>query len=235
MSISVEDVIPESFSGIVPLFPIPDLVMFPGVVQPLHIFEPRYRQMMKWTMGHEKLIAMASFKEGWESDYPDRPPLKPIVCIGKIIAQTQLPDGRYKLLLLGGQRAFVESELSAPQPFRTAQVRLLGDVYNAQRSDDRNQRFAKLAKLFLGYLRSKKIEEGALEVFEKGVSFGILTDIISSVLEIQSSKKYDLLQQVDVDQRADYILSQLEKTELYKDFSIQPQTCSVFPPPFSDN
>ena len=64
---------PAEFSGIVRLFPIPNLVMFPHVMQPLHVFEPRYRDLLEDALANDRLIAMAVLEPGWESDYEGQP------------------------------------------------------------------------------------------------------------------------------------------------------------------
>src|SRR6476469_8415765 len=89
------------FGGYARLFPLPNLVFFPHVMQPLHIFEPRYRQMTADALEGDRLIALVLPKPGWESDYMGKPPLHDIACIGRIMADQQLDDGRYNLLLRG--------------------------------------------------------------------------------------------------------------------------------------
>lgn len=228
MSITTEDVIPENFSGIVPLFPLPNLVMFPGVVQPLQIFESRYKAMMKWTMNHERLIAMAILKPEWETDQ-SAPPIYPVVCIGKVIAHTRLDDGRYKLLLMGGKRAFIESELSAPRPFRTAQVTLLNDVSPDDHGGDLHE---VLSGKFLHYLRNALPPNEQLdELLRKRVSLGLLTDIIASVLDLPPERKYELLEQTNADRRAEMLISELAVS--LDDFT--PIKAQGFPPNFSAN
>src|SRR4051794_9383388 len=100
-----------AFGGTAPLFPLPDLVLFPAVVQPLHIFEPRYRQLMADALAGDRLMALALLKPGWEEDYQKRPPIHPVVCLGRIFKEERLPDGRYNLLLHGLSRARVREEI----------------------------------------------------------------------------------------------------------------------------
>src|SRR5205085_1976564 len=95
----------KQFSGMARLFPLPNVVLFPQVVQPLHIFEPRYREMTADALADDRLIAMALLQPGWEADYEGRPPIHPICCLGRIFAEKHLPDGRYNLLLRGLTRA----------------------------------------------------------------------------------------------------------------------------------
>jgi Lon protease-like protein len=96
---------PLKFDRPIPLFPLPNCVLFPGVVQPLHIFEPRYRDMMEETLEDQSAIAMALLKPGWEKLYYGRPPVFEILCAGRIVAHERLEDGKFNLLLHGLTRA----------------------------------------------------------------------------------------------------------------------------------
>src|SRR5688572_11857794 len=96
------------------LFPLPSLLMFPHVVQPLHIFEPRYCAMLEDALAGDKLIAMVLLQPGWEENYEGRPPIAPVVCLGKIMAHERLPTGRHNILLRGLRRAAIRRELSSP-------------------------------------------------------------------------------------------------------------------------
>src|SRR5215471_4819338 len=91
----------QNFSGIARLFPLPNVVLFPHLVLPLHIFEPRYRQMTTDALAGDRLLAMTLLKPGWESDYEGMPEIYPIACLGRIQAEKRLPDGRLNLQLRG--------------------------------------------------------------------------------------------------------------------------------------
>ena len=86
-----------TFSGVVRLFPLPNLVLYPHVMQPLHIFEGRYREMLDDALADDKLITMAVLEPGWEPDYDSRPPISPYACLGKVVTHHKLPDGRSNL------------------------------------------------------------------------------------------------------------------------------------------
>src|SRR5437870_4822620 len=103
------------FAGAARLFPLPNLVFFPHVMQPLHIFEPRYRQMTRDALAGDRLLTLALLQPGWEGDYEGRPALYPVVCVGKIIAHQGLEGGRYNLLVRGLSRARVARELAVQE------------------------------------------------------------------------------------------------------------------------
>ncbi len=113
----------ESFVGemMVALFPLPNAVLFPRAVLPLHIFEERFRRMTADALVAQRQIAMALLKPGWERDYYSAPEIEPVVCVGRIVNSEMLADGRYNLLLQGEMRARVETETQR-RPYRIARV-----------------------------------------------------------------------------------------------------------------
>src|ERR1041384_4418581 len=100
---------PEDFSGKARLFPLPNLVLFPHVMQPLHIFEPRYRAMTADALASDRFIALVLPIPGDED--PETPPaLHSVGCLGRIVADQKLPDGRYNILLRGYARIRIVKE-----------------------------------------------------------------------------------------------------------------------------
>src|ERR1700722_17366493 len=94
----------------VPLFPLPNIVLFPGAILPLHIFEPRYKRMTADVIGGQGLVAMALLRSGWEKDNYSRAAIDPVVCVGKVVASEKLADGKFNFLLQGQWRGIVSSE-----------------------------------------------------------------------------------------------------------------------------
>ena len=91
-------------SDLLPLFPLPNVVLFPNVFLPLHIFEPRYREMVADALASDRMIGMVLLRPGWERDYEGRPPVYPIGCSGVITHVERLADGRYNIVLRGVER-----------------------------------------------------------------------------------------------------------------------------------
>jgi Lon protease-like protein len=110
----------------VALFPLPNVVLFPRLILPLHVFEERYKQMTADAIGPggDRQIAMALLKPGWEKSYYGRAPIEPVVCVGTILSHERLPDGKYNFLLQGHTRARVLREHPAEDGrlYRTAQL-----------------------------------------------------------------------------------------------------------------
>src|SRR4051794_39501293 len=103
----------------VPLFPLPNVVLFPRAILPLHIFEERYKVMTADALNGDKQIGMALLQPGWEKNYYGRPAIEPVVCVGAILSHERLPDGRYNFLLQGHTRAKVVREVGEG-PYRQA-------------------------------------------------------------------------------------------------------------------
>ena len=113
-------------SDLLPLFPLPNVVLFPNVFLPLHIFEPRYREMVADALAGDRMIGMVLLCPGWDHDYEGRPPVYPIGCSGVLTHNERLPDGRYNLGLRGIERFRIVEEDHA-RSYRRALVEPLGE------------------------------------------------------------------------------------------------------------
>jgi Lon protease-like protein len=109
-----------------PLFPLPNVVLFPDVCLPLHIFEPRYRQMLAHALHGDRLIGMVLLKPGYATDYDGQPPVYEIGCAGLITHAERLPDGRSNIVLHGLQKFRIMGE-NHDLPYRRASVETLLD------------------------------------------------------------------------------------------------------------
>jgi Lon protease-like protein len=107
----------------VPLFPLPNVVLFPRAVLPLHIFEERYKAMTADALRGSRQVAMALLRDGWEKNYYGRPAIEPVVCVGTIASHERLSDGTYNFLLQGHTRARVVRERPPDElPYRVAEL-----------------------------------------------------------------------------------------------------------------
>ena len=143
---------PEDFCGRVRLFPLPNLVLFPHVVQPLHIFEPRYCDMLADALANDKLIAMGLLQPGWEQQYQQRPPIASSVCVGKIISHTPTDDGRHNILLLGVKRGQIIRELDVDSSLRVAELQVTEDLYPLEDEEQRSTLTQRLQDLFMYFV-----------------------------------------------------------------------------------
>lgn len=113
------------FGRAMPLFPLDHVTLLPQQVLPLHIFEPRYRQMVEHALDESGQIAMGVFEgEQWKQQYHGRPPVRPAVCVGQIVQHEKLPDGRYNLIVQGVCRGRIIEELPPDDERLYRRVRL---------------------------------------------------------------------------------------------------------------
>jgi Lon protease-like protein len=115
-----------------PLFPLPDVVLFPHAALPLHIFEPRYRQMVREAWESHRTIGMALLRPGWEADYYGRPPVFAVGGAGVIERFEPLADGRFNILLRGTSRYRILDE-QGDRAYRVATVAALAEARDDER------------------------------------------------------------------------------------------------------
>src|SRR3954471_19818881 len=94
----------------IPVFPLPNVVLFPTVSLPLHIFEPRYRDMVADALEGDRIIGMSLLQPGYEATYEGRPPVYAVGCAGVITHAERLADGRFNIVLRGIERFRVDAE-----------------------------------------------------------------------------------------------------------------------------
>jgi Lon protease-like protein len=103
----------------VPLFPLPGAILFPRAQLPLHIFEPRYRQMVRDAIDGSGQIGMI---QPHRLDDDNQAPLYPVGCVGEIVGLEELEDGRFNIVLLGSNRFRIVREDALDEPYRCAHV-----------------------------------------------------------------------------------------------------------------
>ncbi|MDA1048955.1 MAG: LON peptidase substrate-binding domain-containing protein [Planctomycetota bacterium] len=225
--------LPADFTGRVRLFPLPDLVMFPHVMQPLHIFEPRYRELVEDALATDQLVAMAHLQAGWEADYEDRPPIFPVTCIGRIVSHARLDDGKFNILLLGLRRALITDELPLTRSFREAEVAVLEDLYAGAATQERASIQRELLHCFRRFTpESPAAQEQFESLMNNRLPLGVLTDIISFTMKFDVDLKQRLLSEWNVDQRARMLLAELRQLDDSHAISDDERK---FPPEFSAN
>ncbi len=131
-------------SDLLPLFPLPNVVLFPNVFLPLHIFEPRYRELVADAARGDRLIGMVLLRPGWESGYQGCPPVFPIGCSGVMTHVEKLDDGRYNIVLRGLERFRIIEE-NHQRSYRRAVVESLAEESPA--AEDRAVLMNQRAKL----------------------------------------------------------------------------------------
>src|SRR4051794_6251247 len=117
----------RDFGHVCRLFPLPGVVLFPHAVLPLHIFEPRYRQMTEDALAGDRLVTMVQLRLHGVSSPKSPPAIEEVGCLGRILQHERLPDGRYNFLLLGCKRVRLRRELSSGKLYRIAEAEILED------------------------------------------------------------------------------------------------------------
>lgn len=106
---------------LLPLFPLPNVVFFPGTRMPLHVFEPRYRQMINDVLAGDERFGIVLLRPGWEASYYGAPPIHEVGTVGTIEQAVALDDGRYNIVVRGDVRFRVIEEIR-DTPYRVARV-----------------------------------------------------------------------------------------------------------------
>ena len=228
---SLDDTIPESFDGRVRLFPLPNVVLFPRVMLPLHIFEPRYRQMTADALSADRLITMVLLKSG-EGEFEERPALHAIACLGKIVADQRLEDGRYHILLRGLSRVRIVKEVGQEKAYRSAQVELLHDT-GAPAAEDTGTYREDLSHLVNAWFAALGLaSEQVAKLLHGDLPLGTLIDVLGFALPLTIEFKQDLLQELDVERRVRRLVQYLQLHEPPKSAA---SWLHKFPPEFSTN
>lgn len=229
--------LPDDFDGCVRLFPLPGVVMFPHVMQPLHIFEPRYCDLLSDAMASNRLITMATLSSGWQQEYEGSPPIEQYGCIGRVLSHTPTDDDRHNVLLLGIQRVRIVQEIPTNQTYRIAQVSVLDDVYPVEHADKRAQLQRSLLDVFRNYIPDSTIAQaGFSRLLDSEMPLGMVVDVIAYTLGISMVQKLALLAEVNVDRRAQSLIAALKQAATGAPSGLGKENPShEFPPPFSSN
>jgi hypothetical protein len=124
--VDLMNTVDESALAALPLFPLPDVVLFPGALLPLHVFEPRYRALAADVLAGPRLIAMPRLQAAPGTD-PARPAIYPVCGLGYVVASQTLDDGRYHILVRGVARVEIDDELPLERAYRQSRAHVLVD------------------------------------------------------------------------------------------------------------
>ena len=196
--VRAEQVEPFPIPDRLPVFPLPNVVLFPKTYLPLHIFEPRYRQMVADATIGGQCIAMALLKEGWETDYYGNPPIYPIMCVGRLVSVQSLADGRSNILLQGLERCNIDAE-HFEKPYREATVRVTPPLSEECLSGDVRRA---LIEVLSRYLQTREDSTAWQGFFREEVSDEVLVNTLSTHLECTPLEKQFLLEADGLHQRA---------------------------------
>jgi uncharacterized protein len=216
-------------SDVTRLFPLPKVVLFPHVVLPLHIFEPRYRQMTEDALAGDRLITIVQIKAEAETAI-EPTPIEQVGCLGEIIRCERLLDGRFNLLLLGRKRVRLRREPPSGRLYRTAEFDVLDDLAPGASEDLQRAGLVDLFRRVVG--RQHALDPDLSKLLDVPAPLGILADVMAHALSLPIELKQALLGEPSVEKRCATIQSVLERLEQIDDSA---HRTHPFPPDFSRN
>jgi len=187
-----------------PLFPLPNVVLFPNVFLPLHIFEPRYREMVADALASDRMIGMVLLRPGWDRDYEGRPAIYSVGCSGVLTHNERLPDGRYNIVLRGIERFRILEEDHALD-YRRAVVEPLHE--RALSRDERDAIRSHRTKLET--MLAPAIIGGDAKI-PAAMSDEDLVNALAQYLDLEPLEKQALLEQPGLRTRAESLIELLE-------------------------
>lgn len=193
---SREDIDPSFLDGL-PIFPLPNAVLLPGGVMPLHVFEPRYREMTRDCLDGSRLMAIARLRPGYEASYDGRPAVFPACGLGRILASEELADGRYLLVLRGVARVAIETELPPTRSYREVRARLMPDD---ESSRPEAARAGHVHLVSLCDRLSHVLDRGGEELrclIRESTSPGACADAVAAALIMDHGERQRLLETLD--------------------------------------
>ena len=215
----------NDFSGVCRLFPLGEFVLLPHAVVPLHVFEPRYRQMTEHALANDRLITIVQARSADDSASFAEPTLESIGCVGRIIRVERTSDGRYNFLLLGCRRVRLTLEIKHTGTlYRQAEGKLIDDVLPAEPFDQQRMELIELFRRFAQ--KHLGLDPDFDKLLSGSLGLGPLTDLVGHALPLPWSFKQALLADFEVQSRLNSLLTILR--------SLIPRGRS-FPPEFSGN
>lgn len=193
----------------VPIFPLPDLALFPKTLLPLHIFEPRYRAMITDCLARDRRLAVVGLKPGYKGDYAGRPAVHEVAGLGRIVKCERLATGRFNLLLRGEVRVRIERELPSDTLYRLVQSVELQEA-GAERDTvpPLMDEVKRACRRILAAVRRATPEME--ETLAAAAAPGALCDQVASAVIPSPAARQALLAELDVERRLRRLLAELE-------------------------
>ncbi|MBI3940736.1 MAG: LON peptidase substrate-binding domain-containing protein [Acidobacteria bacterium] len=203
-----------------PLFPLPNVVFFPKTNLPLHIFEPRYRQLMRDALSSDRRIAIGLLQPGWEQDYYGNPPVHEICCVGVIGDFEELEDGKFNLVLVGEQKIRI-LKVFHETPYRTIGAVPLPEKAPPNDATETLQQRRKILALATEYFALRSTSEPDFSGLQE-LDFDALVNSLAAHLGFPASHKQQLLELDDLEQRgrqiARFLQTQIQEQRILRRF-----------------
>jgi Lon protease-like protein len=212
---------------IVPLFPLPNVVLFPKTPMPLYIFEEKYRIMIQEALAGNGELVIALLRAGSEANYSNISSVHDVACLGKIETYEELEDGKYNIVVIGVHRVRFIREVQH-SPYKLVEVEKLEDVAYNEHSTDILRRHNHLGSLFARFTElATGVKQQALELMPQ-LDFESLVNMVAMTLNLPIGQKQALLEINAASQRCDALIpvlqQQLETLVLVRKFEhIKPE------------
>jgi Lon protease-like protein len=190
---------------IVPLFPLPNVVFFPRMPLPLHIFEPRYRTMVRDAVKGARLIGMVLLRGDWEKDYASRPEIFSVGTVGELARTEELADGRFNIVLRGLREFVIHRELSRAE-YREGVVSWREQPADALPATMR----AGIGAVVLQYLQRTGRASADSNLVESGVDDETFVNFLAQHLDLDPLEKQALLEAGSLKERGRRLVDVLE-------------------------
>ncbi len=191
--------------GELPLFPLPQVVLFPRALLPLHVFEPRYRAMLKDVVETHGAMAIALIDPSGEVDAHGHPKIASVAGAGIVVEHQTMADGRSNIVVHGSARVRIE-ELPFIPPYRRAKATILEDVVTDVSADDRAALLA-AANAFSSEVHKR--DPNFSFRLPPNVEAGTLADLCAHHLVIDGGVRQSLLEERDVSARVQIVIREL--------------------------
>lgn len=225
------DFVLRDFDGVCRLFPLPGVVLFPHAVLPLHIFEPRYRQMTEEALATDRLVAIVQVLSDPRGSSDSEPPIADVACLGKILRSERLHDGRFNFLLQGVSRVRIIDELNVATLYRQARVEVLEEIEPLSDTTDEIETLVGLFREVAQYAGGSSDEID--EMTSSGLKLGAVADLIVQSLGLPAGLKQSFLDDRIVERRATGLTSLLR--QIVGQIQGKNEPPRSYLPPFSQN
>jgi len=195
----------RSLPDVIPLFPLPNVVHFPRVLLPLHIFEPRYRAMVRDALRGPRLIGMVLLRGDWQADYLGTPSIFAVGTAGEIVRSQELDDGRFDIVLRGTCEFRIVDELRRAS-YREARV----EWRNAAAASLDEATRSRIAAHVQEYVRRRSGGAAAAQPVALPADDELFVNFIAQQLDLPPIERQALLEAPTLEQRARRLIEGLE-------------------------
>jgi uncharacterized protein len=191
-----------------PLFPLPNVVLFPHALLPLHVFEERYRVLARDILGGARFLAVSLIAPGARED-DERPPVSTVAGVGEVVMAHELPDGRFNLVVRGRARVQIDEELTSERPYRVVSASVLPDIPPVDPVEIRDA--DQSLRALIGQLADAIPEGGELlrQVVAAQESPAELVDVVAAALIVDPWLRQRLLETRDIGKRIERVASEV--------------------------